>query len=164
MNMRGAPVKPITIIATAALMLLASSAHAQLLKCVSKDGRVEYATQCPAGSKEQATGIRSTTPAPVAPAGGAAAKKGSSLAEQDAEARKRQAARQEAEAKEAKDAAAQAQRQRACEDSQAYLKNLQSGNRVVRIDPKTGERVFLEDSQYASETAAAQKMVELNCK
>ena len=164
MNICGETVKP--IIATIALTLFATTAQAQLLKCVGRDGRVEYAAQCPAGTKEHATGIRST-PAPAAPAtpaGGAAAKKPPSLADQDAEARKRQAARQEAEAKEAKTAAETAQRQRACEDSQAYLKTLQSGNRVVRIDPKTGERVFLEDSQYASEMAAAQKMVDTNCK
>ena len=57
-----------------------------------------------------------------------------------------------------------AQRQRACEDSRAYLKNLQAGNRVAKVDPKTGERAFLEDAQYANEIAAVQKMVDTNCK
>jgi hypothetical protein len=60
--------------------------------------------------------------------------------------------------------AADAQRQRACTDARGYLQNLQAGNRIVKTDPKTGERVYLEDAQYAGEIAAAQKSVEANCK
>ena len=152
-----------SIIAAIVVTLFATTAHGQLLKCVGKDGRVEYAAQCPAGTKELATGIRSS-PAPVAPAGGAAATKSQSLAERDAEFRKRQAEKAAAEAKDAKKSAEEAQRRRACEDARANLKNLQSGNRVVKVDPKTGERVFLEDAQYAGETADARRMVDANCK
>ena len=144
-----------------AATLFATAAHGQLLKCVGKDGRVEYAAQCPAGTREQSTGIKNApTPAPA----GAAASKEQSLAERDADFRKRQKERQEADAKEAKTSAEAAQRQRACEDARAYVKNLQSGNRTVKVDPKTGERVFLEDAQYASEIAAAQKIADANCK
>ena len=153
-----------TIIALAAT-LFATAAHGQLLKCVSKDGRVEYAAQCPAGTREQSTGIKNTpAPAPAAAPSGAPGAKPQSLADRDEDFRKRQTEQQEAEAKEAKKTAEAAQRQRACEDSRSYLKNLQSGNRVARIDPKTGERVFLEDAQYAAEIAAAQKVVDANCK
>lgn len=157
--MHGATVR--SIIATIVVSLFATTAQAQLLKCVGKDGRVEYAAQCPAGTKAQATGIR-TSPAPAAPAGSAASKK--SLAEQDAEFRKRQAEKQEAEAKDAKTVAADAQRQRACSDARSYLLNLKEGNRILRVDPKTGERAYLEDAQYAGEIAAAQKSVDANCK
>ena len=152
-----------SIIATIVVTLFVTTAHGQLLKCVGKDGRVEYAAQCPAGAKEIATGIRSS-PAPAAPAGSAAATKQQSLAERDAEFRKRQAEKAAAEAKDAKKNAEEAQGQRACEDARAHLKNLQAGNRIVKIDPKTGERVFLEDAQYAGETANAQRMVDANCK
>ena len=152
-----------SIIAAIVVTLFATTAHGQLLKCVGKDGRVEYAAQCPAGTKELATGIRSS-PAPVAPAGGAAATKSQSLAERDAEFRKRQAEKAADEAKDAKKSAEEAQRRRACDDARAHLKNLQSGNRVVKVDPKTGERVFLEDAQYAGETADARRMVDANCK
>ena len=123
---------------------------------------MEYAAQCPAGTKEQATGIRSAPTPAAAPAGTAAPTK--SLAEQDAEFRKRQVAKEEAQAKDAKKSADEALRQRACNDARAYLKNLQSGNRIVSADPKTGERVYLEDSQYAGEIAAAQRSIETNCK
>ena len=153
-----------TIIALAAT-LFATAAHGQLLKCVGKDGRVEYAAQCPAGTREQSTGIRNTpAPAPAPTPSGKAAPKEQSLADRDADFRKRQTEKQEADAKEAKNSAEVAQRQRACEDSRAYLKNLQAGNRVAKVDPKTGERAFLEDAQYANEIAAVQKMVDTNCK
>jgi hypothetical protein len=155
-----------TIIVLAAT-LFATAAHAQLLKCVGKDGRVEYAAQCPAGTREQSTGIRNTpaaAPAPAAAPSGAAGAKQQSLADRDADFRKRQTERQEAADKEAKKSAEAAQRQRACEDSRSYLKSLQAGNRVAKTDPKTGERVFLEDAQYASEIAATQKVVDTNCK
>lgn len=145
-----------------ALTLYAIASPAQLLKCVGKDGRVEYATQCPAGTREQATGIRSAPAPAAAPAGAAASTK--SFAEQDAEFRKRQAAQQEAQAKDAKKSADEALRQRACDDARAYLKNLQSGNRIVSADPKTGERVYLDDSKYPGEIAAAQRSVEMHCK
>lgn len=151
-------------------MLLASTAaHGQLMKCIGKDGRVEYANQCPAGSKEQATGIRSGSASPSTPSDSAEPQKGKpeaqkSLAERDAEFRKRRIEKQEAEAKNAKKTAEDEQRKRACDDARAYLKNLEARNRVVKFDPKTGERVYLEEAQYASETAAAQRSIEANCK
>lgn len=145
-----------------AVLLMSTGAHAQLLKCVSKDGRVEYANQCPPGSREQSTGIKSSAPAPAAAPAGAADQK--SLAERDAEFRKRQMEKQEAEAKDTKKMAEDTQRKRACEDARAYLKNLQAGNRVVKYDAKTGERIFLEDAQYGPEIAAAQRSVDANCK
>lgn len=135
------------------------AAFGQLYKCVGKDGRVEYASQCPPGTRQQATGIKSA-PASASPAPAAPQK---SLAEQDAEFRKRMAEKQEAEAKAAKKTADAAQRQRACDNARAYLKDLQAGNRAFKVDPVTGERAYLEDSQYASEIAAAQKSIETNC-
>jgi hypothetical protein len=139
----------------------ATAANAQLLKCIGKDGHVEYAAQCPAGTKPQTTGIRNT-PAPAP--GGGAAPGGKSLAERDADFRKRQAEQAEAQAKGAKKDEEEASRQRACADARAYLKSLQDGNRVFKVDPRTGERAYLEDSQYAGEMAAAQKSVAANCK
>ncbi len=142
------------------MMVLSAGAYGQLLKCISKDGRIEYASQCPPGTRQEATGIKSA-PASSAPSSAAPQK---SLAEQDAEFRKRMTEKQEAEAKEAKKAGEGEQRRRACEDARAYVKNLQAGNRIVRVDPKTGERSYLEDAQYAAEIAAAQRSVDSNCK
>jgi hypothetical protein len=142
------------------MLLLSTAAHGQLLKCIGKDGRVEYANQCAPGSKAQDTGIKSSSPSAPSDTGGAQ----KSLAERDAEFRKRQIDKQEAEAKEGKKTAENEQRKRACDDARAYLKNLEARNRVVKFDPKTGERIYLEEAQYASETAAAQRSIEANCK
>lgn len=143
------------------VLLLSATAHGQMLKCTGKDGKIEYAAQCPPGTKQEATGIKST-PSPTPAASSAAPQK--SLAEQNAEFKKRATEKQEAQAKEEKKAAQDTQRERACQDAQAYLKNLQAGNRIAKIDPKTGERVYLEDAGYATETASAQRSVDANCK
>lgn len=141
------------------MMLLSAGAYGQLFKCVGKDGRVEYASVCPPGTRQEATGIRST---PASPAASAPAQK--SLAEQEAEFRKRRAEQQEAQVQEQKKLAEAEQRRRACDDARAYLKALEEGQRIVRVDPRTGGRSYLEDAQYAAEKAAAQRSVEANCK
>jgi hypothetical protein len=148
------------IIGLMMMLVLSTAAHGQLMKCIGKDGKVEYANQCPPGSKEQTMGIKSAPPA----AASDSAKPEKSLAERDAEFRKRQIEKREAEAKDAKKTAENEQRKRACDNARAYLKNLEARNRVVKFDPKTGERIYLEEAQYASETAAAQRSVEANCK
>ena len=43
------------------MMLLSATAYGQLVKCVSKDGKVEYARDCQPGSTEHKTGIRGST-------------------------------------------------------------------------------------------------------
>lgn len=141
------------------LVLLSGTAYGQLLKCVDKSGRVEYASVCPPGARQEQTGIKNT---PASTGSSAAPQK--SLAEREAEFRKRQTEQQETQAKQDKKTTESQQMQRACEDSRAYLKSLQSGNRIARTDPKTGERVFLEDKDYAGEIANAQRLVDTNCK
>jgi len=142
------------------LMLFPLAVHAQLLKCVSKDGKVEYASQCPVGTNVQQTGIKSspsnsTTKAPDKP---------KSVAEQEADFKKRQVEQAEAASKKEKEAGEDAQRKRACEDARSYLAGLESGARITRNDPKTGERVFLEDAARAQETDRARQSVQANCK
>jgi len=143
------------------LMLAIVPAHGQLLKCVGKDGKVEYATQCPAGTKEQMTGIKS---APSGPSSTGAASKPKSLAEQDADFKKRRSEQSDTQAKQEKEAAEKGQRQRACDDARNYLVALESGQRVTRTDPKTGERIFLEDAARTQEMNVARQSVQNNCK
>jgi hypothetical protein len=143
-----------------ALLLAAAPAHAQLLKCVGKDGKVEYAARCPDGTKEQQTGIKS---APSGPASSAKSK-APSMAEREADFRKRRAEAAEAQDKQQKEDTQKAQLQRACSDAKNYLAGLESGARIARTDPKTGERVFLEDAQRAVEINNARQSVQTNCK
>lgn len=142
------------------LMLAPFTAYGQMLKCVSKDGKVEYAAQCPAGTTATQTGIRSSPGRPSA----SAESKPKSLAEQDADFKKRLTDKADTQAKQEKEAAEKAQRQRACEDARSYLTGLESGVRISRTDPKTGERVFLEDAARAQEITTARQSVQTNCK
>lgn len=142
------------------ILIAAGPASAQLLKCVAKDGKVEYAAQCPPGTQAQQTGIRN---APAAPSGGSANQQ-KSLAEREAEFRKRRMESEEARQKSEKSAAEAAVNREACDNARAHLRALQEGQRIARVDPKTGERVFLEDAERPAETARAQKLVENNCK
>ena len=151
----------VRIILAALVMAAPAAVHAQLVKCVSKDGKVEYARDCPTGTTEQK--IRSST----GPAGGATATPApaqQSMAERDAAFKKRQIEQQEAASKDAKKAAEEQQRREACTNAQVYAKNLEEGIRITRTDPKTGERVFLEDAERAKELTAARQRVAQHCK
>ena len=140
------------------MALLPAAAAAQVNKCLDASGKVVgYATECPPGTRSEATNIRS------APGSGAAPAQ-KSLAERDADFRKRQIEKQEASAKAEKKAAETAYAKRACDDSRAYLKALQERQRITRTDPKTGERSFLSEAEYAKEIAAAQRAISDNCK
>lgn len=146
----------------AILVLFSSAAYSQVVKCIDKSGRVEYTNVCPAGTKQEQIGIHSTRAATTAPS--AAPQKPKSLAERDAEFRKRQIEQQEAQAKAQKKLAEDQQRQRACDDARSYLKSLEARNRVAKTDPKTGERVFLEEGDYLREMANARQAIQANCK
>ena len=140
------------------IMLAPIAAHGQLLKCVGKDGKVEYASQCPADTKEIQTGIRNV------PSASPPAATQKSLAEQEADFKKRQMEGADARQKDEKKTAEIADQRYACDNARSYLKALQEGQRITRTDPKTGERVYREDSEYASETAKAQRAVSDLCK
>jgi hypothetical protein len=153
-------VKTALRIILAAAVLAAPAAHAQLAKCVSKDGKVEYARDCPPGTTESRirTGPSGSggaaSPPPAAP----------SIAERDAAFKKRQIEQQESAQQDAKKAAEEAQKREACQNAQVYLKSLEDGVRITRTDPKTGERVFLEDAERAKEVTSARQRVAQNCK
>jgi hypothetical protein len=145
-----------TAFAVTLLSLASLSSVAQVNKCVDSAGKVVgYASDCPPGTHSEQTGIRN------APAASPSEK---SLAERDAEFRKRQLEQKEAAEKSEKKNAEARERKEACENSQAYLKNLQAGHRIRKTDPKTGEVSFLADGEYTKEIAAAQKAATANCK
>jgi hypothetical protein len=157
-NEERSPVKHLIV----SIALLAPiAAHAQLLKCVGADGRVEYASQCPPGSKEIRTGIQSTKEGPSS--SGPSATPDKSVAEREADFRKRRSEGAEAQKKAEAKAAEDAQKRANCEQARVYLRSIQEGQRISRTDPKTGERVFLEDPDRPAEMARAQSAVNSNC-
>jgi hypothetical protein len=154
--------KPVKQLIACIVLIAPLAAHAQLMKCVGSDGRVEYAAECPPGTKGQSTGIQSTREGPSS--SGAPATKQKSLAESEVDFRKRQTEGAEAQKKAEAKAAEVAQRREACDRAQTYLRSLQEGQRISRIDPKTGERVFLEDADRAAEVTRARNVADANCK
>ena len=142
-----------------ALALLAGLAQAQIMKCVGAGGRVEFAAACPPGTKAENTVIRNV-PAPAS----APAASQKSLAERDAEYRKRQVEQQES-AKKAEDKNREAaDMSQNCESAKGYLTSLNAGMRIGKTDPKTGERAYLDESDRAAEIERAQRAVDSNCK
>ena len=137
------------------------SVHAQLLKCVGKDGKVEYAAQCPGGTKEQQTGIRSTTSGPTTDPKADPKK---AAQKSPADLKKQQAEQADTAAKKAEEAKNAEIRKVNCESARAQLAALQTGERMQRVDPKTGERSFLEDNERQKATAEAQASVASWCK
>jgi len=144
------------------IALAPAVASGQLLKCVGKDGRVVYASNCPADTTEQRlrTGGTGGTSSGAAPA----AKAPQSLADRDADFKKRMVEQQEAQQKDAKKQAEDQVRRDDCTAAQAYLKSLEEGQRIARTDPKTGERVFLDDSERAAEMTRARTRVSQSCR
>lgn len=70
----------------------------------------------------------------------------------------------DAQKKDEAKAAELAQNRENCERARIYLKSLQEGQRISQIDPRSGERVYLEDPQRPAEIARAQQAVDSNCK
>lgn len=142
-----------TLLVIAALCIPLAAA-AQQYKWVDKNGRVRYGDVPPPGVK--ATPLR----APAGPATPPAGAKGGPLtpAQQEAEFRKRQIEAAKGREKAEKEAEQARVKQENCQNAQANLRMLESGQRIARVDAK-GERVFLDDDQRKAEADRARKAV-----
>ncbi len=149
------------------LILAASSAVAwsQTYKWRDASGSIQYSdTPPPVGAKDVQQLRRVAPPAPqAAPASSSTASAPKGYAEQDAEFRKRLAAKQEAETKQAKSDEEERNRARNCETAKAQLAALESGARMVKLDSK-GERQALSDEEREQARADSKKAVDTWCK
>jgi hypothetical protein len=159
--MKNKPVRNVIFVAVCAFAFAATAA-AQQYKWVDKDGRVLYGDIPPAGVK--ATPLRAPSAPNAAPAARDArgAKDPTSPAEQEAAFRKRLQERQEAEEKAAKERADAEAKRLNCEQAQASLRTLQSGERIAVTNP-AGEREFINDAQRAAETQRVQRAMKEWC-
>jgi hypothetical protein len=118
------------------------------------------------GTAPQAAPADGPAPAPAGAPGAAAGAKPASgpktIAEQEADFRKRQQERQKAEQKEAEDRAKAEQKQAACNQAQGYLSMVQSGTRLMRPNPD-GTRGYMDDDARSAEMQRAQEQVSQNC-
>ena len=140
-----------------AAMLAADAAAGQVLECVDAKGKKEYAQTCPPGTVKETKLMKSS-------AGGSPDAAAKSLAEREAEFRKRNIERQEADAKAEKEKADSKIAERNCNNARAQLRVLQDGQRIARTDANTGERSYLTDEERPAEIANARKAVAGWCK
>ncbi|SPE29051.1 conserved exported hypothetical protein [Burkholderiales bacterium] len=85
-----------------------------------------------------------------------------SLAEQDADFRKRLGEQQKADQKQAEEDSQAAERAGACAQAKSYLEMLEGGTRLLRPDAN-GDRNFLDDDQRAAEIQKTQETVAKSC-
>jgi hypothetical protein len=142
-----------------ALLLAAGAAAGQVMECFDAKGTKTIAQFCPPGTVKENKLMKGG----AGPASSGSATPAKSLAERDAEFKKRTLDRQDAEAKAEKDQAAAKDTERNCLDARAQLRAVQEGQRIQRVDPKTGERVVLEDKDRPNEIASAQRSVDQWC-
>lgn len=140
------------------LMATAGMAAGQVMECIDAKGSKTIAQFCPPGTVKENRLMKGGT-APAATGSGAT----KSLAERDAEFKKRALERQEAETKANKEKSDAQAAERNCLEARSQLRSLQDGQRISRVDPKTGERSFLEDKDRPGEIASAQKAVDQWC-
>jgi hypothetical protein len=143
-----------------------SAATAQLYKWNDRNGHVQYGDTPPADA-QNVTRLkappRGSAPAPAAPdAKKDAAAKDKALTPEEAF-KKRQQERTEADQKAAKERADADTKRTNCEQAQANLRQLQSGQRISTVN-SAGERVFLDDDARASALSRAQKSAADWCK
>jgi hypothetical protein len=141
-------------------MGLAAAVAAQTYKWVDKDGKVRYGDQPPAGVK--ATPLKPPPPSPNAPAAAAAKKGGEKPLSPEAAFQKRQQEQREAEQKAAKANTEDATKRTNCQQSQAALRGMESGQRISTTDAN-GERIFLNDEQRDREAARLRDAVREWC-
>jgi hypothetical protein len=144
------------------LLAAAASLSAQTYKWRDASGTVQYSDTPPPSNAKDVQQLRKTAPVTPTPAA-AGTSQPKPVADPEAEFRKRMAARQDAEAKQAKAQEDEATRVRHCEQAQAQLSALDSGNRVARYTA-TGERVALDDAERDQARAEAQKAIQTWCK
>ena len=130
------------------------------MECVDAKGNKSIAQFCPPGTVKENQLMKGGT----STSGSASGTGSKSLAERDAEFKKRSLERREAESKAEKEKSENKDAERNCDSARAQVKQLQDGMRISRIDPNTGERSFLEDKDRPAEIERAQKAADAWCK
>ncbi|WP_293777252.1 DUF4124 domain-containing protein [uncultured Oxalicibacterium sp.] len=159
-----------TVAATLLLALCAAQATAQYVWRDEK-GTKQYSDMPPPASVPQnrilkAPGMRTPanetgateTPAPTPPAPSSSP----SLSERNAEFMKRRSEAAEKEKQAADKAVQDAERKRACQQTDLYRQALESGERISRRTP-SGERAYLSDEERAQAIKDTRKQLE-NCR
>jgi hypothetical protein len=145
------------------LLLLAAHVQAEMYRWTGPDGKVHYSDQPPstAAKEQKLDTIKSRPAAPAASEGAQGGAK--SVAEQEAEFRKRRVEAEEKRAKDEKQLAEAKEHEHNCRVARGQLQDLESGRRMTAYNEK-GERVYSEEAERASRIAQAKKTVASWCK
>jgi hypothetical protein len=140
------------------LAVFASAAFGQAYKWRDASGRIQYSDTPPPPGAKDVQQLRKVAPPPTSSTPAA-----KSIADQDAEFRKRLVENREAEAKQAKAAEEAEMRARNCTQAKGQLAALESGGRMVQLNAQ-GERTTLDDAERERAKQEAQKAIEGWCK
>ena len=159
------------IAALTALLLLPAAAHAQAYKWRDEKGSVVYSdkpppSNIPPGNILQAPKLKQSAPDVVGAkggvaSGGAKAAAPLSLAEREAESKKRGAEAAKKSAADAQKTEQENARLEVCKQLRAQLASLDSGQRQRRFNEK-GEPYVLDDSQLATDKAKVSQQLMTN--
>jgi hypothetical protein len=144
------------ILATAAALLFATAASAQLYKQVDKDGKVTYTDQPPAGTDSKPLNIPST-------ATGTSSDAPKSALAKDKELEKGRKAEREAGKKGEEEAKRKADNAERCENAKNNLRISETARRPSRLNAK-GEQEYLDEKEIEADKAARRADVERACK
>jgi hypothetical protein len=153
-----------------AFSVAASAAQGQI-KCWNEGGKRVCGDAPPPGAKVTTLRGAASGPSEPAPAAKEAAKDGAKAAEkgpltpaeQEQEYRKRREESAKASAKAAEQQRNAEAKRANCAQARQALADLESGQRVSRVSPTTGERYFLEESQIAQEAGRAREAMRSSC-
>lgn len=155
------------------LLICAGSAHAQYV-WLDAQGRKQYSDMPPPASvpanrilKQPGGALAADAPVDAKaeasrPAPKEAPPAAPTLAEREADFRKRRAEQAEKEKKAAEEAQRQADNKKRCEQIRDYQRSLEAGELISKRD-KNGERVLMSDAERASELQDAKRALE-DCK
>lgn len=143
----------------------------QIYSWTDEQGRRQISDRPPEGVVKdlKVKGGRSNGPSAAStststPVGKGDERKAQTLNEKALDFNKRQIEREENRATQEKSEAEAKERSQRCDQAQAYVRNLQSGGRATRLDPKTGERIFLDDKERERELGDARRSADSWCK
>ncbi|MGZ8256756.1 MAG: DUF4124 domain-containing protein [Gallionella sp.] len=140
------------------MLLLVSNCSFAATKWIDEKGQTHYTDQLPPTSVRAQSVKGSKDMAPVAASSAVEETKTVPLAPQE-QAR----IKQEAADKLALEASQKKVKTANCTSSQQNLANLKDGMRVATIDPKTGERSYMEDDERAAKVSQYQQDIKKYC-
>ncbi|MCE2949098.1 MAG: DUF4124 domain-containing protein [bacterium] len=167
------PIKAVSAATFSLALLLGASGPvlSQIYSWTDEQGRRQISDRPPEGNVKdlKVKGGRAPGPGPSststsAPVAKGDERKAQTLNEKALDFNKRQLEREENRVKQEKAEAEARERAQRCEQAQGYLRNLQAGGRATRIDPKTGERLFLDDKERERELVEARRSADSWCK